>query len=332
MMKRMITTLFCAALIGGGNAALATEFAKPSIEIADAEELKGIKKVAVTSFTVQYVTEQVWDTAHYSGGHLQTTGQGGGFHAQLDPAKMQSTTDALYKEFVNNLQAAGFDVVSPEQLSTTPSYQTFLSKGPKTPRTEEAEAQSGNGAGAITSTFYTPSGMTMVVDSKIDYLKSGMMSQVEDPTLTFTGRLGLYTANLPFHDEAVQEELDAATLHVRIYVPLAKVDVKTGNILGHGYSNKTIEPGLRLGERFTRVSVGHKGDYAKMYLKEPLLIPGVIDSKVEEVKHPNPIRAMMGETYKIYPATMKESAYWTLMPEASSHALKAFIARLKESI
>lgn len=331
MFKSTFIFLLTAA-ISISNSALAAEFAKPVIEIADAEELKGITKVAVTSFTVQYVTEQVWDTTHFSAGALQTAGQGGGFHASLDSERMQSTTDALYNVFIENLKTAGFDVIPSEQLKNTQSYQTFLSKGPKTPRTEEAEAQTSTGAGAITSMFYTPSGMTMVIDPKIDYLKSGMLSQVSDPTLTFTGRLGLYTANLPYYDEAVQKELGAATLHVRIYVPLAKVDVKTGNVLGHGYSKQAIEPGLRLGERFTRVTVGHKGDYAKLYLKEPLLIPDVISSTVEEVKHPNPLRAMMGETYKIYPATMNETNYWTQLPEAGTYALKNFIAKLKESI
>jgi len=325
----IVSSLYCA------NALQATEFAKPVIEIADADDLKGITKVAVTSFTVQYVTEQVWDTTHFSQGYLQTSGQGGGFSVgkSLDSAKLQATTDAIYKEFMKNLKATGLDVVSSEQLAGSEAYKTFLSKGPKTPRVEEAEAQSGNGAGAITSVFYTPTGMTMAIDDDIDYLKSGMMSVVSDPTLTFTGRLGLYGVNFPYYDKDVQKELGAATLHVRVYVPLAKVDVKTGTMIyGHGYSKQAIEPGLRLGERFTRVAVGKDGDYARMYLKEPLLIPNVVDSKIVELDHPNVVRAMMGEKIKTYPATLNVENYWKIMPEAVNYTLNQFAIKLKENI
>ena len=40
--------------------AQATDFGQPVFEIVDAAPLKGIKRVAVTSFSVQYVLEQVW--------------------------------------------------------------------------------------------------------------------------------------------------------------------------------------------------------------------------------------------------------------------------------
>jgi hypothetical protein len=120
-------------------------------------------------------------------------------------------------------------------------------------------------------------------------------------------------------------------LHVRLYVPLAHVQVASGSFWGSGYSRQGIVPGLRLGNRLTRVAVGNNGDYAKLVLSEPYLIPGPIDAKVEEVKHPNFARAMLGEKIKIYPGTISPDKYWELMPQAAGQALRAFATKLKES-
>ncbi len=321
--------------------ATAADFGTPVIDIVDASTLKGVKRVAVTSFTVQYVTSQVWDTSYTTGGgpgnrtgNLQFVGQGGGFDitGALDPARMQSTTDKLYQGFLTDLQSAGFDVVSADQLANSTSYKAYVANAPATPRKEEAEAQKSNGAGAITSVFYTPPGVPLVLGDKIDHLSAGTFgSNVGDPTLTFTGRISLYTTNWPYYDKDVQKELGAATLHVRLYVPLAHVQVASGSFWGGGYSRQGIVPGLRLGNRLTRVTVGNNGDYAKLFLGDPYLIPGPIDSTVEEVKHPNMVRAMMGEKIKIYPGTLSTDKYWELMPDAAGQALKAFAGKIKEN-
>ena len=223
----------------------AAEFGNPVIEVVDASTLKGIKRVAVTSFSVQYVTSQVWDTSHTTGGgrtgNLQIAGQGGGFDISgaLDLAKMQSTTELLYQGFLSDLQSAGFDVVSAEQLANSKAYKAYAANAPATPRKEEAEAQKSNGAGAITSVFYTPPGVPLVLGEKIDHLSTGTFgSSVADPTLTFSGRLSLYTTNWPYYDKDVQKELGAATLHVRLYVPLAHVQVASSSFWGSGYSRR----------------------------------------------------------------------------------------------
>ena len=116
---------------------------------------------------------------------------------------------------------------------------------------------------------------------------------------------------------------------MRIYVPLAHVQVASDSFWGSGYSRQGIVPGLRLGNRLTRVTVGHQGSYSKVVLAEPYLIPGPIDSTVEEVKHPNPVRAIVGDKVKIYPGTLSKEQYWELMPEAAGQALKAFALKIK---
>ena len=351
MRSNFFTGVYLSCMLAVTASVHATDFGSPTIETVNGEVLKGIKRVAVTSFTVQYVTSQVWDTSFTSGGTgygikgpggsfvgtgvRQTAGQGGGFNIAdaLNPEKMQTTTDKLYQGFLSDLQAAGFDVVSVEQMSASKAYKDYLANAPKTPRKEEAEAEKGNGAGAITSVFYTPPNVPLVLGDKFDHLSAGRFgSNVNDPTLTFSGRMGLYTTNWPYYDKDVQKELGAATLHVRLYVPLAHVQVTSSSFWGSGYSRQGIEPGLRLGNRLTRIAVGNNGDYAKLYLSDPYLIPGPIDSTVEEVKHPNAMRAMLGEKIKIYPGTVEPDKYWELLPVAAGQALKGFATKIKGAI
>lgn len=114
----------------------AADFGQPVFEVIDAPAQKGIKRVAVVSFTVQYVSQQVWDTSYFSAGNLQTAGQGGGFDITpvLDPEKMQAVTNKLYQEFLADLTSAGFEVVSPEQLAQSKAFRAFAAQGPTVPR------------------------------------------------------------------------------------------------------------------------------------------------------------------------------------------------------
>jgi hypothetical protein len=227
---------------------------------------------------------------------------------------MQSTTDKLYKDFPADLQSAGFEVVTMEQLAQSKAFQAYVSQRPTTPRKEEASAQKSNGAGAITSMFYAPAGIPLVLSDKIDHLSTGTFgSNVGDPTLTFNGQAE--PGHHQLNDADVQKELDAATPHGRVHVPLTHVQVVSSSFWGTGYSRQGIVPGLRLGNGPTPVTIGHHGDYGRIVLGEPYLIPGPIDSTVEEVKHPNAMRAMVGETINIYPGTVSKEQYWELMPK-----------------
>ena len=68
MPSRLQHCLLAACLGFAAIPSLAVDFGTPAIEVVDGAALKGIQRVAVTSFTVQYVLEQVWDTSYTSGG------------------------------------------------------------------------------------------------------------------------------------------------------------------------------------------------------------------------------------------------------------------------
>lgn len=307
---RILAATASLLILGSGAPLSGAVTEKPAIEIAGAETLKGIQKVAVASFTVQYVLEQTWDK------EPQPLKKACGVNVAhlLDSAKMQSTADTLYREFVDDLRKSGMDVVAPETLVQSSAYRNLAAKSSPTPRLEEA--QGNHRTGSITSLFYTAQGSTMLLDPKVDYLAAGFVPEITDPTLTQEGRTGLYTQNMTEYDASVQQELGAATLHVRIYVPIANVDLKEGKSAG------CIKPGLRLGERFTRVSVGHRGEYARMYLKEPLLLSGTSGN----------LTTMCDERRGVRSASINPERYWQAMNEGGSVTLNAFADRLRGSI
>ncbi len=319
-------------------------FDTPSLTVINGERLKGLKRVAVASFTVQFVESQVGEVTQRanlgSNGVISITQHvsravGVDFNDALKRDRMQDATNALYQDLLNELKASGLDVVPHEKLQAAASYKTFARQGATTPRVEDAEAQKSSGQGAIRSVFMAPPGMPLVIkggsgSQDIDYLNTGssMFSPtVPDHTLTFAGRLSLYATNFQFYEKDVQKEFDTATLHVRIFVPLAVIEVDQGT-----YANWTkakITPGVLLGNRFTRMTVGVNGEYSYVFLKNDFKVPGVIEYTVEESPHPNPVRAMVGEKVKTYPSTLYVERYWRDVPEATRVVFKSFTQALK---
>lgn len=326
-----------------GTLPAAPTFAQPVIGVVNGKYLKDVKRVAVASFTVQFVEAQIGEVKTSS--KLGTAGGvtltqvssrvvGVDFTEAFQRDQMQETTNALYQDLLGELKAAGLDVVPPEKLLASDTYKKFAAQGAKTPRVEDAEAEKGSGQGAIRSVFMTPPGIPLVIKAgsggqDIDYLTrfdSVIGSSVVDHTLTFTGRLGLYTTNFNYYEKDVQKELDTATLHVRVLVPLAVIEVDSGM----NWSKAKIVPGVLLGKRFTRMTVGVNSDYTYVFLKEDLQVPGVIRYTVEETPHPNPVRAMLGEKERKYPATMNLPRYWSDVPAATRHVFKTFSKTLAD--
>lgn len=315
------------------------ELPAPSVQVVNPQLLSGIKRVAVASFTVQYVEAQMGQarTSGFAIGSAgvaladrqsQSRAVGVDFSHALDRERMQSTTEQIYQSFIRTLQSAGLEVVPHETVARSSNFQRILAAGTPTPRQEDAEAEKGSGEGAVRSVFFTPAGLPLIVkagggNESIDYLNKGdslFSSHVMDHTLTFTGRLKLYTASFRDYERDLEKELNAATLHVRVFVPLAKIEVDGGM----NWVKARIEPGVMLGKRFTRMTVGVPSGYSYVLLKEPLAIPGVIEYTVEEKPSSNPLRAMLGEKEKSYISTMNVENYWQAVPAASEHVFQSF--------
>ncbi|MDO8988396.1 MAG: hypothetical protein Q7U91_02050 [Sideroxyarcus sp.] len=297
-------------------------FSEPVIGDNDLDDLKGVKKVAIASFVVQYVT-------------VQNTNDGGAlvnFDSTLnaEPARLQALTEKMYQNFQAGIKEAGFELVSHETLIATPEYKTMQEKSSKTPLKMETGSP-GSKSGMYWSYFYTPDGIILNLkgDEYENHKKgySGFSNQGDD-TLTFAGRIAQSSTNWPYYDEDLQEALDAATLHVRIFIPITYVwSGKSYAGPWTHYTNGSMAA-VRLGERFTRIGIGYKGDIAKIYLTEDVMTKGVTDAKL--IKETTNLFGKV--TGREMEWTLKMDAYEDVIPKAADHTLKKFLAKIKENI
>lgn len=312
--------LACSALIPLALPAVA-HAEEPVVAVHDIDNLKGVKRVAVTSFVVQYVVAQ------------QTTSRGGATSGvdlakYIEPARLQQATEQIYTQFLTDLKASGVEVVAPETLAASKDFQKMLGKSPDVPY--EMSTWSRGKDGGYNSFFYVPKGLPLVVHPEYEYLKGRGLGQVTDPSLTVGGGIKLASTNWRYYDKAVQKDLDTATILVRVFVPLAYTEHGT-TIAGPWQKDKAkTTAGLRIGERFTRMAVVHKDDVAKIYLKEPVMAGDSIVANEGEKSGMTTRKILFGSKNN-EDFALDADKYFQDVPVASASVLNAFIKVMNEN-
>lgn len=306
----------CAADDAGAPA-----YSPPVLGDRDLGVAKGVKKLAVASFVVQFVTAQ--------------TANGGGvavsFEKELlaEPGRLQAMTEAMYGRFRTRLAEAGYEVVPHEALLATPEFRTMQEKSTATPLVMETGSP-GSKSGAYKSHFHVPAGLVLnLKGDEYDNLKSGYtgFSQIVDDTLTFGGRLSQYSTNWPYHDKALQQALGAATLHVRVFVPIAFTWSGSSRVGTWTHYSSGSMAAVRLGERFTRLAIGHGGDIGKIYLTQDVMTRGLTNARLVK-ETTNLFGTVTGREVEY---TLDAGRYEQFIPQVADEVLKAFIARMKEA-
>lgn len=304
---------------GQADEAGSLAYSPPVIGDRDLGAARGVGRVAIASFVVQYVLGQ--------------TSNGGGVTLsfetalQSEPGRLQAMTETMYGNFQAAVRAAGFELVPHDTLMATPEYRTMQEKSSATPLLMETGSP-GSKSGAYKSLFHTPKGLILnLKGDEYDNLKSNYtgFSSVGDDTLTFTGRLGQYSTNWPYYDKALQKALGAASLHVRVFVPIAHVWNSSSRAGPWMHYSSGAMAAVRLGERFTRLAVGHDGDIAKLYLTEDMMSRGITEAKfLRETTN------LFGKvTGREVDYQINTQVYEQLIPVMADQALKAMLARLK---
>lgn len=294
---------------------------EPVVAVHDIDNLKGIKRVAVTSFVVQYVVAQ------------QTTSRGGATSGidvskYIEPARLQQTTEQLYAQLIADLKASGIEVVAPETLVASKDFQKMLGKSPDVPY--EMSTWSRGKDGGYNSLFYVPKGLPLVVREDYEYLKGRGLGQITDPSLSMGGAIKLASTNWRYYDKAVQKDLDTATILVRVFIPLAYTEHGT-SIAGPWQNDKAkTTAGLRIGERFTRMAVVHKDDVAKIYLKEPHMAGESIIENEGEKSGMTAKKILFGSKNNESFA-LDADKYFQDVPVATGQVLSAFIRTMSDN-
>jgi len=298
-----------------------TAFTPAVVGERDLSDVKGIKKVAIASFVVQYVSAQT------------TTGGGAviDFSDTLlaEPARLQTLTEAMYRDLQTSVTAAGFELVPHTTLLATPEYKAMQEKTSATPLLMETGSP-GSKSGAYKSHFYTPQGLVLnLKGDDFDNLRKDYtgFSSIADDTLTFAGRLAQYSTNWTYYDKALQKATGAATLHVRVFIPVAYIWSGSQKVGTWTHYTSGAMAAVRLGQRFTRMAVGHEGNIAKLYLTEDLMTKGLTEAKLVR-ETTNLFGTVTGREvdYKL-----NLQAYEQLIPVVVDHTMKAFLARIKSA-
>lgn len=136
-----LPTAALAATLGGGgdprplDPSQTYDFATSPMAAADTYlatqadgKLKGIKRVAITNFCVQFVygKEAQASSTGYWVQYTQTST--GAIPGGLDPARMQAVADAYLDRIESDLRAAGIDIVPYEELIANDLYAKFIAK------------------------------------------------------------------------------------------------------------------------------------------------------------------------------------------------------------
>jgi hypothetical protein len=208
------------------DAALATPPA-PALSAADyvlaerPEALRGISRVAITTFSVEYMTFL----------EAKTEGDWGNLIANKpnnvsvkmtghDPAGWQAVVDSFYEKLVADLTAAGIEVVPQETLRAQPDYATIAKAALQLPK--EIAGRAGKG------TYYSAGGLPAVIQDEVTVFRQGFKLKGglfggKPPEDLYTGagtKLASAFSNgrvMPA-ERAIAKKLDAHVLKVRLTV------------------------------------------------------------------------------------------------------------------
>lgn len=234
---------------------------------ADAGALRGIRRAALSSFQVEFITKGA------AGATSREIGRSGSASTNLQitlvgltPADHQAITDRLHAEFVSDLQAQGIEVVPTERIVAAAAYKKMAATGKPSP----TDTRTSN----TWSTVYAPQGLAIY--------GAGSSSNAIGILAGFTA-LSDASATM-FGNGELATELDAAAITVRMVVNF--VDLKSSNSSWFGRTSGTasvsgeVTASVEGGSSF--MAVHRPTGSAMMTLRAPLLVDGAAFSGVKD--------------------------------------------------
>jgi hypothetical protein len=209
-------------------------------------KLKGIKRVAVTNFCVQFVYGKEAQASSASNWTVYSQTATGSIPGGLDPAKIQAVADAYLDRIEADLRAAGIEIVPYEELAANDLYKKFTAKYDTGIRVvnRETPAAKGGSIGEFVA-FVSPRGRPFAQDC-------GTIS----PASTGTFVRMSYSLNAEFLTGSAVIDLGQASAGGKLFEQ-AKADMQ---LLEH----------LRAGDSQYQF-VGKMGPGARLWLKQSIV-------------------------------------------------------------
>lgn len=232
------------------------------LQIDNPDYLQGLQRVVITSFSVQVLTE----LKASEGGDISNLISGKPNEVSVsmqghDDKQWPAIVDGYYQTLLQQLQAAGIQVVSTEELQALPEYKTVRDAGKPSPQLEDAKAGKGM--------YYGVSAVPMLIQNEQQVFRKSLFSGQgpEDPYMTFGSRFasGFSTGAAQQAEFALARKLNAHALKVRFTVVPALLTTSKGFWTGTSVDSKAALSLPGYVNRFVLYSPN--GDQSKISLK-----------------------------------------------------------------
>jgi len=209
-------------------------------------KLKGIKRVAITNFCVQFVYGKEAQAASNGSWAVYSQTATGAIPGGLSPEKMQAVADAYLDRIEADLRAAGIEIVPYEELAANDLYKKFTAKYDTGIRVviRETPAAKGGSIGEVVA-FVSPRGRPFASDC-------GTIS----PASTSTFVRMSYPLNAEFLTGSAVIDLGQASAGGKLFEQ-AKADMQLLEYLRAGESQYQF--------------VGKMGPGARLWLKQSIV-------------------------------------------------------------
>ncbi len=284
------TTLSCAALAafalmsaGPAQAANApepvavtaafnpTEQASRLFTVALPEVLKGVKRVAVPLFTIDFTTADS-ESAETSGFAAAGRARAASFYKLkgVGQADFQALTDAAYARFVADLQAAGFETVAAERWQASGSYRKMAGTGKPAPALRDD------------GMMLAPAGMAIYGFSQAGMggsSKSQLFGALTSMGTAFSSASSAMGAAM----DAVElgKELDAAVIEVQLRVHFVQLTNENKGFLGRMAGTASVSSKVYPSITGATFSV-QSSTRGTLTLKQPLALDASVFSDVRK--------------------------------------------------
>lgn len=210
-------------------AANAAELAPGVFKLSDPAALKDLRKVAIASFQVEFVTK---NSASASTSGFASTGRAtqNSYYSLVGVGQgdFQAITDKLYLDFVRDFEQLGVEVVPIARILQAPSYQKMASAGAASPYVK--------GGGSASSVVLTPQGLAVYGLGMLSTEKGGGVLGA----LAGLSAVGSMVSNWSDGVELQKELGDARLVNVRLVMQFAELSSNTTGFLGRLASDAVV--------------------------------------------------------------------------------------------
>ena len=245
-----------------------TEQASRMFTVALPQVLKGVKRVAVPLFTIDFTTADS-ESAETSGFAAAGRARVASFYKLkgVGQAEFQALTDAAYARFLADLQAAGFETVATDKMQLSSAYRKLVASGKPMPSIRDD------------GMLLAPAGMGSYGFSEAGGAKPNLFGGLSAMGSAFSNMGSMMGAAVDTVE--LGKELDAAVVEVQLRVHFVQLTNDNKGFLGRMAGTASVSSKVYPSITGATYSV-HSSTRGALTLKQPLALDASVFNEVRK--------------------------------------------------